>query len=112
MKKRIILSGKMWHIRTSMLICIIVSYLSLSAQNLTPFKENSLWGYFNDKTNIVISPQFNRVGNFHENMAMVEINSKVGFIDSTGNYIIEPIFDFAWSFSGGMAGVKKKGNMA
>jgi hypothetical protein len=54
-----------------------------------------------------VKPQFDKVMQFSEGLAHVEVNLKNGFIDNTGKYVIEPRYYSAFSFSEGMAAVAK-----
>lgn len=67
---------------------------------------------FIDKTGrVAITPQFDAVYNFSEDLAAVGIGSnwktmKWGFIDKSSKFVINPQFDYAGSFREGLALVK------
>lgn len=89
--------------------------------------ENGLIGFANMEGEIVIDPQFQRVGSFSEDLASVcqncifekHENPKIGkllqgafgFIDKTGKMIIKPQFDLVSRFENGKCKVWKDGRM-
>lgn len=54
---------------------------------------NYLWGYMNEQEKVIIPPQFNRVGAFKNNFALVESGGKKGLINKNGQYVILPELD-------------------
>lgn len=65
---------------------------------------NGKAGFINTKGKIVISPNFNDVGRFSENLAPVEFdNGKWGYINKAGKTVIDPQFDWALVFREGLA---------
>lgn len=75
--------------------------------NLEPFQKGSLWGLKDkDTRDIIISPQYNSIGNFVEDRAIVKKNSLFGFIDQNGHEITPPKYDEVEKFINGLAKVK------
>ncbi|TCP78849.1 WG repeat protein [Rhizobium sp. PP-CC-2G-626] len=58
---------------------------------------------------MVIKPQFDDAGLFHEGLAPVRVGTLWGFIDTRGKFIIAPRSEKVLSGSGGRFGVKDKG---
>lgn len=75
------------------------------SEGLLSVKVGSKWGAINRNGDIVVSPQFERVGAFRCGIAQVQSGMKVGYIDATGKLLIEPQFDYATPFSDGFARV-------
>jgi hypothetical protein len=77
---------------------------------LFPFYQDCKLGYVDTQGRVVISPQFDRAGFFHEGLAVVGVNIngklKYGFINQTGRFVIDPEFDSAGNFSDGLAGIR------
>jgi hypothetical protein len=73
--------------------------------SLSPAKQNGLYGYIDNRGNLVIKPQFENAGLFEEGLAPVCVNDKWGYIDHTGKMIIEPRFDAVCYFQEGVAAV-------
>jgi len=67
------------------------------------------WGYINSDGQIVIEPQFNNAGYFHNGIAKVSFRNKDGFIDKTGQLLFGRKFDSARDFSDGLAPVQIEG---
>ncbi len=84
-----------------------------SKTKLWPARSTSdnLWGYINEKGEMVITPKFTEAGFFANGLASVEVgNSKWYFIDTNGNIKSgNATFDEAESFNYGYAIVKKDG---
>jgi len=94
----------------SLFIALCVT-MSLEAQELKPFKHDTygLYGYKDDKGQIVVQPLFDYAGNFFEGMAVVAIGGKWGYIDRTGKQAIPLKYEEATEFSEGLAAVKLNG---
>ncbi len=73
--------------------------------------KNGLWG-FAERANgkEAISPKFDDVFSFKEDVCCVEFDGKYGYIDRKGDFVIEPQYDIAASFSMGYACVYKGDN--
>lgn len=56
-------------------------------------EKKNLFGFFNNKGEWVIQPQFNAVRAFKNGFAAAKIKGKWGIIDKSGNWIINPTFD-------------------
>lgn len=70
-----------------------------------PIQKDSLFGFINDKGEIVIPPMFRYCGCFDEKTGLAPAvkDSLFGYIDSTGVWKIIPQFDFAYPFHNGRA---------
>lgn len=66
------------------------------------------YGYIDTQKNLSISPQFDKVRDFHESLAGVEVAGKWGFIDKKGKWAVGCQFDYVRDFSNGYATVRKK----
>lgn len=90
----------------------------LTAQNkLIPFRKDSLWGFANEKREMVIPCQYQEAYPFSEGLALVakleNFALKYGFINSKGKTIIPLDYDWGHSFQNGFAYVEQyndKGN--
>ncbi len=73
--------------------------------------KNGLWG-FAERANgkEAISPKFDDVFSFKEDICCVEFDGKYGYIDRKGAFVIDPQYDIASSFSMGYACVYKGDN--
>ena len=68
------------------------------------------FGYINCAGNVVIAPQFDIGGEFHEGLAPVRVKDEWGFIDKTGKIVIAPRFRNVWEFSEGLAFAAETGS--
>lgn len=69
------------------------------------------WGFV-DKSKIPkIRIMYDRVGNFQNGVAMVQLGKKYGFIKTNGKYLIEPIFVAAHTFREGRAAYAENDGM-
>lgn len=66
-------------------------------QKLIPFKNNKLWGYINENSEVIIEPKFIKALPFNDEYAIVSIdtrfnsfNPKYGLINTSGDFVIEP----------------------
>jgi hypothetical protein len=76
-------------------------------KNLTPFQnENAQSGFKDEKGEVVIAAQYDRVHPFSEGLARVRKEGLWGYIDEDGRAVIEIQFDEAKDFSGGLAQVR------
>jgi len=73
---------------------------------LFPVKEGTKYGFIDRSGKVVIAAQFDRVTDFSEGRAAVQVNKKWGYIDTSGKYVIEPQFDSASVYENGLASVK------
>ncbi|NQT24128.1 WG repeat-containing protein [candidate division KSB1 bacterium] len=64
-------------------------------------------GFIDQKGNIVIKPQYDWAGMFHEGLAPVKINDKFGYINKSGELVIDFQYDSADLFFNGLAAVQK-----
>ncbi len=65
-------------------------------------------GFINEKWEVVVEPNYEEIGNFHEGLAYAEKRSgnSYGYIDKKGEWAIEPQFDEVGPFNDGLAPVK------
>jgi hypothetical protein len=71
--------------------------------SLFPIYLEKKGGYINEHGKVIISPQFDSVGDFSEGMAAVKLDDKWGYIDKSGTLNIPPNFEAASKFSEGAA---------
>jgi WG containing repeat len=64
------------------------------------------YGFIDKTGKVVISPQFDSVGQFHEGLAQIRMNNIIGYIDKEGRIAINPQFDQVKDFSEGVAFAK------
>lgn len=64
------------------------------------------WGFTDRFSNVIIPPQFDKVGSFSEGLCAVMLNGRWGYIDTAGNYVIVPKYPEAQAFTNGVAGVR------
>lgn len=77
-------------------------------KNLSPFQnENAQSGFKDEKGEVVIAAQYDRVYPFKEGLARVRKGGLWGYIDEDGKTVIEIQFDEAKDFSEGFAQVRK-----
>jgi hypothetical protein len=68
-------------------------------EGLARFERDSVWGYIDESSNVVIQPQFLWAEEFSEGLAKVQVTGTVlgydgrwGFIDKTGKVVIAPVY--------------------
>lgn len=66
-----------------------------------------LFGFVNEKGEVVVEPQFEVADNFSEGLAMAFSGDYCGFINKKGEFVVKPQFDLADMFSEGLAAVLK-----
>ena len=68
--------------------------------------EGVLWGYINNKGELIIKPQYSQAFDFQDNgLAIVQINNLYGIINEFGKYVLEPKYEFISQFSEGRSQV-------
>ena len=65
---------------------------------LIPYRKGQLWGFADTSLKIRIIPNYDSVGFFYYDRALVKLNHKVGYINQLGEEIIPLQFDRAGSF--------------
>ena len=77
-------------------------------EGMAPVRINDKWGYvsINFFGSTVISPKYDEVEEFFEDMTAVKLNNKWGYIDKSGKEIITFKYDEAKEFYNGFAAVK------
>lgn len=78
-------------------------FLSSAGQALYPFRSEGLWGYLDSNGTVVIAPQFQMAGFFHEGLAYAQIGEALGYIDEKGQTAIPSRFPAAFDFNEGFA---------
>ncbi|OGP74618.1 MAG: hypothetical protein A2Y80_03435 [Deltaproteobacteria bacterium RBG_13_58_19] len=68
-------------------------------------KVEDKFGFIDQIGQVVIPPRFDRVANFSEGLARVELGGKWGFADQTGKLVIPASFSEARNFAEGLAPV-------
>lgn len=89
--------------KINLILVSLLLWTSGYAQELVRFSEEGKWGFKDTEGNIVIHEKYDRVDDFSEGLALVELNFLYGFIDKTGNEIIPLKYNDAKSFSEGLA---------
>jgi WG containing repeat len=59
---------------------------------LAPIKKNNKWGFVDKNGKLVIPPLYDRVANFSDGLAAVQVNGELGFIDISNRFVILPQF--------------------
>lgn len=82
------------------------------SEGLAAVMKNYKWGFIDKNGTVVIPFKYDRVGDFHEGLAAVDIEQnpnrpggKWGYIDRNGNNITSHKYDRAYDFSDGIAKV-------
>src|SRR5690606_37480722 len=100
MKKFVLISAGL-----SLLMSVAVS---LSAQELIPFRKGNLWGYADDQGKIVIEPRFERTWFFTgDDVARVRQKGLYGYIDRSGKFVVPAKYKEAGDFELGIAAVRE-----
>lgn len=76
---------------------------------LIPYRKGDKWGFSDSNKNIMISPRYDEVLLFKENLAGVKLNGKWGFINRNGSEVIPIKYNYIRSFSEGLAAVEVNG---
>lgn len=79
-------------------LCSLIELFSVS-------KDDKM-GYIDKTGKILIEPKYDYVGEFSEDMALINLGGKWGFINKMGEIIVEPKYDEIADFSEGLALVK------
>ena len=76
------------------------------SEGLAPVKNaNGLWGYINEKGEVVLDFQWTDAYSFSEGLAAVSVDDKYGYINKQGEVVIQPQWLVAGEFSEGLAPV-------
>jgi hypothetical protein len=67
------------------------------------------FGYIDRSGRLAVPGPFEKVGDFSEGLAAVQVKGRWGYVDSTGHFAIEPAYDSATSFHDGQATVASGG---
>lgn len=97
---------------TTFNFCFIILLFSTglsNAQELIPYRKGSLWGFSNEKAEIVIQPTYEYVDFFNEDLAVVGKDYKFGFINKQGKVVIPVKYEVASDFKKGVAAVMLEG---
>lgn len=94
------------------LFLLLLTITSLSAEEEVLFRINKLvnwrtyyWGFMDKNGRVVISPQFEALGTFHDGAAWAKQNGKWGIINRKGKFTLSPQFDDVREFEGNTAWV-------
>jgi hypothetical protein len=102
-------------LRVHLLFTILIAFVSsTTAQTLIPYSKTTfrgnkpvMYGYKNEKGDIVVKAQYLNTYEFKEGMGVVRTFSfKYGFVNEKGKEVIPAKFDYASSFSEGLASVE------
>lgn len=77
--------------------------------NLFRIIERGKFGFIDNKSNVIIKPEFSYAYDFSEGLAVARKEKKYGYIDKIGKWQIAPQYDFAQRFLNGFAVVTVKG---
>ena len=93
-------------------ICLIV-FIGCNAEinERSPllFVEDRKWGLMDREGNILVKPEFKRIYDYTDGVALVVQNGKMGFMDNDGNWLIKPKYEKALNFTEGLASVQTGG---
>jgi hypothetical protein len=64
------------------------------------------YGIMNSDGEVLATPQYERIFDFHDGVAVVKKNNKYGYIDDTGKEIVPPIYDAAYDFKQSLGLIK------
>jgi len=73
---------------------------------LFPIRDGKKFGFINRAGTVVVSPQFDAVGDVHEGRVPVYVGQYVGYIDLAGKMVIEAKYEDARDFKDGRAVVR------
>ena len=65
-------------------VFIVLIFCKTNAQNLIPYRDNSLWGFCDTLGKVKVKPQFSQVNPFSEGLALVQKNKKYSYCDENG----------------------------
>ncbi len=95
-------------IQLILLVTTFTCFISVTAQDLIPYRDIDKWGYANNKGEIVIAPQFEEAGEFrNQELTWVKKEGKYGYISREGKEEIKFKYDEASYFGNKIAVVKK-----
>ena len=69
-------------------LAIMANSTFVNAQELASVRDNDNFGYINISGTMVITPQFEKAGDFSEGYAAAFKDKKWGFIDTSGKWVI------------------------
>lgn len=84
----------------SYLLLFLFLSFEVSAQDdlLIPYRKGNLWGFADTSLQIRVKPNYDSVGFFYADRALVKSNHKVGYINKLGTEVIPLKYDKAGSF--------------
>jgi hypothetical protein len=89
------------------LMILVVFGFNVNGQedkSLYRIRVNDKYGFIDKTGKVVVQPQYERAGEFHEGLAwLMTKEGKYGYIDVSGRFAIEPVLGFAEDFSDGLA---------
>ena len=91
------------------LIGLLMSKNLFSQGSLFPVKIDNKWGFIDKNGKMIVSPEFDAVGNYSESFIPVKIGGVWGFADENGKIKVNPQFTEVRNFSNGYAAVKLNG---
>jgi tetratricopeptide (TPR) repeat protein len=72
-------------------------------------RKDRKYGLYNPESGWLVEPEYEYIGPFSEERAVVKKDDRYGYIDKSGRLVIDVIFDFAQDFSEGLAAVRFNG---
>lgn len=74
-------------------------------RQLYPIEVDAQWGFIDADGKVVIQPQFETKGQFHDGMAVVTLNGEHGYVTHRGKFMPLPHYERLFPFSGDYARV-------
>ncbi len=88
------------NIQSFIILILLLRPMTLSSQDLVPFRVDSLWGYSSLDGKIKIPIRYEKAGIFYEKRAVVKKNGYYGYINPKGKIIVNFNLTQASSFNG------------
>lgn len=76
-------------------------------EGLLEVKIDDKWGFIDERGEIIITPEYEKVDSFNGGLAKIKKDGKFGIINASGKIIVSPIYDNISKFKRGLASVVK-----
>ena len=100
------LPGEVWEIKILKVTNSAVFAKGEKLLSPSPCRMEPECAWFGKCGGCVIEPKFDRIYDFSEGVACVEIDGKWGYVNKEGRFAIEPKFNWVYNFSEGLAKIK------